>query len=70
MSQGFNFIVVGMHHMRKPDVVAGPSEALQIGNRALTKLLLAEAIFVGSFRQMGVQIDLVVSARQFRRFFH
>ena len=64
LGQQADFVGVGVHHVREPDVVAGPAEALQVGERAHTELLLAEAVLVDGFGQVGMQSDARMAPRQ------
>ncbi len=64
LGQHRDFITARMHHVRKPDIVAGPAEALQIGQWTHTEEIFAKPILVDSFGEVGMQPDPIVSACQ------
>ncbi len=59
-----NFLVVEMNPVCKPDVVAGPAEALHQLERAFAKSLEAEMLLILRLRDMGVQPHSVPAGRK------
>ena len=57
IGQHANFLALRVHHMSKPDIVAGPAKALHIWQRAHAEQFFTKSIFIDGFGQMGVQVN-------------
>ena len=68
--QAPDLVGIRVHHVREPDVVTAPAQAFDIGDRPLTELAFAEAVFVEGLGEMGVQAHAVVAAREFGALAH
>ena len=63
VGKDLHFGRVGMHGVRKPDILADPIQRLHVSHRAVAELLHAEDFLVLGLGQVGVQVDAVL-ARQ------